>query len=256
MRGLILSNRFLKLALSNVLYRPFVKKQAAVGVVHGSRVFRDPDNRSVAAVGLGFKISYLTFLFHLLQKTQASFRLNVKQTDGIRFCEKLFGRIVSEHAGHGGVDCNEPAGSRGLVNALNGVFKYAAIATFCLPVDGFRFFLGGRVLNMAGNERYPRIRTLKCRAPFNHPAILPVSMLDAIFDDVAITLVERPKCMFPNRFAIARMNQVLEAGAPYQFMGLIARQFFTSCADILHSPMFVSASAIDQPREAIYKGLR
>src|SRR5690606_40932136 len=142
----------------------------------------DPDDGTIAAIGLGLEIPDLAVFLDQAQEVGAACALDIKlMVDAADAGSEMFGAVVTEHARHGGVGSDESSVRGGLINAFDGVFEGAAIATFCFAVDGLGLFFRGGILNMAGHQQPgARMVGMEGGAALAGPTILAVAVAHPI----------------------------------------------------------------------------
>src|SRR5690606_15487004 len=87
------------------------------------------------------------------QEFAAAVRVDVEVgTNVLDVVDQVFGAIVAVYAGQRRVCGDEATVGRRLIDALHRVLEDAAVATFCLLIGGFGFFLRGCVLNVPGDQ--------------------------------------------------------------------------------------------------------
>jgi len=122
-------------ATRNVLHQALVVEQFAADlVVHGPSIFRNPDDALVATVDLRFKLRDSSLFAHQADELGPAIRLDVKlMADVGQSGDQLRGRSVSVHAGERRVGADVVPVGRSLKNALDRVFKNAAVFLLSAP---------------------------------------------------------------------------------------------------------------------------
>src|SRR5690606_37026461 len=150
----------------------------------------DPDDGTIAAIGLGLEIPDLAIFLDQAQEVGAACALDIKlMVDATEAGSEMFGAVVTEHARHGGVGSDESAGRGGLIDAFDGVFEDAAIAAFCFAIDGLGLFFRGGILNIACHQPPgARMFGMEGGAVVTDPTILAVAVAHPILHMEAAAL--------------------------------------------------------------------